>query len=123
MKYRIFLGATIAWIIFIFLCPPIVNAQGRRGSEEARLLRDAAALESRGDYERAEMVLRRLMDIDPASTGGIFALERVFRTQGFPEKILPVLNIFISNNSHPSSSQYIAWSKQNRIPNFLYCQY
>lgn len=107
MKYRIFLGATITWIIFTFLCPPIVNAQGRRGSEEARLLRDAAALESRGDYERAEMVLRRLMDVDPTSTGGIFALERVFRAQGFPEKILPVLNIFISNNSSAGGVRYL----------------
>ena len=107
MKYQTFLGATITWIILTFLCPPIVNAQGRRGSEEARLLRDAAALESRGDYERAEMILRRLVDIDPASTGGIFALERVFRAQGSPEKILPVLNIFINNNSSEGGIRYL----------------
>ena len=95
------------WIIVALVFPLAIQAQGRRGSEESRLLRDAAALESRGDYERAEMVLRRLLDIDPSSTGGIFALERVFRAQGKPEKILPVVDIFIDTNFSASGVRYV----------------
>ncbi|HIB08459.1 MAG TPA: hypothetical protein EYO20_01125, partial [Gemmatimonadetes bacterium] len=68
MKSQRFVRATLAWIILALAFPLVIQAQGRRGSEESRLLRDAAALESRGDYERAEMVLRRLLDIDPSST-------------------------------------------------------
>ena len=107
MKRQRFAPAILAWIILGLAFPLVVKAQGRRGSEESRLLRDAAALESRGDYERAEMVLRRLLDIDPSSTGGIFALERVFRAQGKPEKILPVVDVFIDTNSSASGVRYV----------------
>mgnify|MGYP001160938924 FL=1 len=107
MKSQRFARAILAWIILAFAFPLVVKAQGRRGSEESRLLRDAAALESRGDYERAEMVLRRLLDIDPSSTGGVFALERVFRAQGKPEKILPVVDVFLDTNSSASGVRYV----------------
>ena len=107
MKSQRFARAILAWIILAFAVPLVVEAQGRRGSEESRLLRNAAALESRGDYERAEMVLRRLLDIDPSSTGGVFALERVFRAQGKPEKILPVVDVFIDTNSSASGVRYV----------------
>ena len=62
--------------------PAGAEAQGRMRSSEAQLLRESAALESRGDYDAAEAVLRRLLGENPASTGGLFALERVLRAQG-----------------------------------------
>ena len=107
MRGQRFVRVILAWIILVLAFPLVIQAQGRRGSEESRLLRDAAALESRGDYERAEMVLRRLLDIDPGSTGGLFALERVFRAQGEPEKILPVVDVFIDTNSSASGVRYV----------------
>ena len=107
MRGQRFVRVILAWIILVLAFPLVIQAQGRRGSEESRLLRDAAALESRGDYERAEMVLRRLLDIDPGSTGGLFALERVFRAQGKPEKILPVVDVFIDTNSSASGVRYV----------------
>ena len=107
MKLQRFVQAPLVAMVLTLVLPCVVEGQGRRGSEEGRLLRDAAALESRGDYERAEMVLRRLLDIDPTSTGGLFALDRVFRAQGEPEKILPVVDVFIDTNSSSSGVRYL----------------
>ena len=42
--------------------PGSVAAQGRLRTGEARLLREAAARESRGDYAGAEAALRRLLE-------------------------------------------------------------
>ena len=107
MKLQRFVQAPLVAMVLTLVLPCVVEGQGRRGNEEGRLLRDAAALESRGDYERAEMVLRRLLDIDPTSTGGLFALDRVFRAQGEPEKILPVVDVFIDTNSSSSGVRYL----------------
>ncbi|NJD19509.1 MAG: hypothetical protein FIA95_09555, partial [Gemmatimonadetes bacterium] len=81
------------------LVPATVAAQA---VEESRLLREAAARESRGDFEGAERVLRRLLGGIPASTGGVFALERVLRAKGEPGAILPVVDTFLAHD--PSAS-------------------
>jgi len=66
------------------------------------MLRDAAARESRGDFDGAEQVLRRLLESDPDSSGGLFALERVLRAQGTIVTILPVVDAFLLKD--PESS-------------------
>lgn len=78
------------------------SAQVRMRSTEAQLLREAAARESRGDYGGAEEVLRRLLEESPASSGGLFALERVLRHQGDVVSILPAVDAFLAEN--PQSS-------------------
>lgn len=90
------LGAAgaIAWA----LLPPSVAAQGRLRSEEARLLREAAALESRGDYAGAEEALRRLLTASPGSSGGLFALERVLRAQGDVVQVLPAVYAYLDED-------------------------
>jgi tetratricopeptide (TPR) repeat protein len=50
--------------------------------EEARLLREAAALEWRGRTEEAADTLEALLARDPSSSGGLYALERVLRSLG-----------------------------------------
>jgi len=59
------------------------------------MLRDAAARESRGDYEGAEQVLRALLEESPGSSGGLFALERVLRAQGEVVSIMPAIDEFL----------------------------
>jgi tetratricopeptide (TPR) repeat protein len=70
--------------------------------DESRLLREAAARESRGDFDGAERVLRRLLQASPASSGGLFALERVLRAKGDPRSILPAADTFLAFD--PSSA-------------------
>lgn len=77
------------------LTPASASAQGRLRSAEARLLREAAARESRGDYAGAEEALRRLLADSPGSSGGIFALERVLRAQGQVVELLPAIDAYL----------------------------
>ena len=70
--------------------PSALSAQVDDPLLEGRLLRSAAAEESEGDLDRAEVILFDLMEQRPTSTGGLFALERVLRTQGRVEALLPV---------------------------------
>lgn len=79
-----------------------VSAQVRLPSSEAQLLRDAAGRESRGDFDGAEQVLLRLLENDPDSSGGLFALERVLRAKGTIVTILPVVDAFLAQD--PESS-------------------
>ena len=72
-----------------------VSSQGRLRGAEARLLREAAARESRGDYAGAEEALRRLLADRPGSSGGIFALERVLRAQGRVGELMPAIDAFL----------------------------
>ena len=71
-------------------------AQGRFGDEETRLVREAAERESAGDLDAAEAALRRLLEIDPVSTGGIYGLERILRAKGEVGELLPVVDRFLS---------------------------
>lgn len=83
--------------------PADAHAQVRmRNSSESQLLRESAARESRGDYEGAETVLRQLLERNPSSSGGLFALERVLRAKGEVAEILPVVDAFLAQQ--PESS-------------------
>ena len=94
-------------LLMLMLCSPPVNAQNRRGTDEARLLRAAAAHESRGDFDAAEVALRELLEADPSSSGGLFALERVLRAKGEPEQILPVVDAFLARDATSSGVRYL----------------
>lgn len=79
-----------------------VQAQQREVVSEGRLLRSAAALESRGDFSGAEDTLRDLLRDNPVSTGALFALERVLRAQGRVQAVLPTVDRFIAEDpAHP----------------------
>lgn len=75
--------------------------------EESRLLREAASRESQGDFEGAEGVLRRVLDANPASSGGLFALERVLRAKGDPGAILPVVDAFLAREPGASGVRHL----------------
>jgi hypothetical protein len=83
------------------------SAQGRRNGSEGRLLRDAAARESRGDFAGAEELLRQLLEADPASSGGLHALERVLRAKGETARILPAVDTFLEHEPSSSGVRYL----------------
>ena len=94
-------------LMLLLLGSTPASSQIRRGTDEGRLLRDAAARESRGDFDGAESVLRRLLEVDPASSGGLFALERVLRAKGETAEILPVVDAFLARDATSSGVRYL----------------
>lgn len=94
--------ALLAVLCLATLIPAPASAQVRMRNSESQLLRESAARESRGDFDGAETVLRELLDRNPASSGGLFALERVLRAQGQVGDILPVVDAFLE--AQPESS-------------------
>ena len=77
---------------------PLV-AQGRGPDPQGQLLRDAAVLETRGDLDGAELALRSLLETDPTSVGGLFALERVLRAKGEVAELLPLVDTFLEREA------------------------
>lgn len=75
--------------------------------EETRLLRQAAALESRGELEAAEATLRSLLERSPTSAGGLFALERVLRARGAVRELLPVADSFLAHAPTASGVRHL----------------
>lgn len=78
-----------------------VPAQAQ-GVEETRVLREAAARQAQGDYDGAEQLLRQLLEVRPASSGGLFALERVLRAKGNVLDILPAVDTFLAHDASAS---------------------
>jgi tetratricopeptide (TPR) repeat protein len=74
---------------------------------ESRLLREAAARESRGDLVGADSVLMVILAQDPTSSGALFALERVLRAQGSTARILPVVDDFLRREPGASGVRYL----------------
>lgn len=75
--------------------------------EETRMLREAAARESRGDLDGAARVLQRLLEASPSSSGGLFALDRVLRAKGEVRAILPAVDAFLARDSSASGVRYL----------------
>lgn len=98
----------LAVALLTALTAPPVAAQGRLRSDEARLLREAAALESRGDLAGAEAALRRLLAESPGSSGGLFALERVLRAQGDVTEILPAVRAYLDEDPESAGVRSLA---------------
>ncbi len=84
------------------LGPGVVRAQTPDPLLEGRLLRTAASQESQGNLGEAESILKDLMEQRPTSTGGLFALERVLRSQGRIGEILPVARRY--RDSEPNAA-------------------
>lgn len=68
---------------------------GTASPQEARLLREAAALESRGSFRAAEARLRTLLERYPESAAGVFGLERVLRAQDRLREVLPAADAYL----------------------------
>lgn len=87
--------------------------QAQRGSSrvtspaEARMLREAAALESRGSFRAAEARLRDLLGRHPASAAAVFALERVLRAQDRVEGVLPVADEYLSRDARGRAVRFL----------------
>lgn len=77
------------------------RAQGRGGDLQSQLLLEAATLESRADLDGAETALRRLLNLDPTSSGAVFAMERVLRAKGEVAELLPIVDAFLELESDP----------------------
>ena len=101
------LRPSAATMMLLLLCSTPAMGQLRRGTDEGRLLRDAAGRESRGDFDGAESVLRQLLEADPASSGGLFALERVLRAKGETAEILDVVDAFLERDATSSGVRYL----------------
>ena len=75
------------------------------------MLREASAHEARGELGDAEATLLRLLDRQPNSSAAVFALDRVFRTGGRPEAILPVVDAYLETGS----ATLAVWSLKVRV--------
>jgi tetratricopeptide (TPR) repeat protein len=95
MRSRVVLLAFAALSGYALLGPQNLAAQGRFGDEEALLLREASVLESDGDLDGAKASLLHLLDIDPTSTGALYALERVLRGQEDLVSLLPSVDRYL----------------------------
>ena len=84
-----------------------VEGQVRMRNSDTALLREAANLESRGDLDGAETVLRRLLGGSPTSSGGIFALERVLRAKGELGDLLDPVDRFLEQEPSSSGVRYL----------------
>ncbi len=91
MSLRGHIGALPIAVILslMILGPAVARAQTEDPLLEGQLLRSSASQESQGNLGEAESILKDLMEQRPTSTGGLFALERVLRSQGRIEEILP----------------------------------
>ncbi len=104
-------GAFGRWILVALavgtvsaVVPAVAEAQR---AEESRLLRQAAAQESRGELVEATATLRTLLERNPASSGGLFALERVLRAQGQVAEVLPATDAFLGRSPDASGVRYM----------------
>jgi len=80
---------------------PASAQAGRGGSPESRLQLEAATLESRGDLAGAEAAYRRLLELDPLSSGPIFALERLLRASGRLGELRPLVVELLARSGNP----------------------
>lgn len=85
---------------------PGLSAQRVR-TAEAQALRDAGSHEARGRLTDAEAILQRLLEELPTSAGGLFALERVLRSQGRVVAVLPAADRFLSAVPEASGVRYL----------------
>ena len=80
---------------------PVSAQVGRGGDPRSQAQLEAATLESRGDLDGAEAALRRLLEIDPTSSGTIFALERVLRAQDQVDELRPIVRAYLARSATP----------------------
>ena len=76
-------------------------------SEESRMLREAARAESAGDHAASVEILTSLLRERPASSGAIFALERVLRAQGRVSRVLDPIDAFLAVDPVSTGPRYL----------------
>ena len=93
-------------VLGLALAPGTVDGQVS-SREESRLLREAARAESAGDYDASVAILTSLLRERPASSGAIFALERVLRAQGRVSRVLPAIDAFLAVDPVSTGPRYL----------------
>lgn len=99
----------VPWLVIgmtLALSPATADAQ-LSSSEESRLLREAARAESAGDYAASVEILTSLLAERPASSGAIFALERVLRAQGRVSQVLDPIDAFLAVDPVSTGPRYL----------------
>ena len=105
-RRRLSAGLWLAIGIAAALTPGKVDGQ-LSSSEESRLLREAARAESAGDYAASVEILTSLLRERPASSGAIFALERVLRAQGRVAQVLDPIDAFLAVDPVSTGPRYL----------------
>lgn len=85
-------------VVCVGRAPPLAaqeSSSAVASPQEARMLREAAALESRGSFQAAEARLRTLLERYPESAAGVFGLERVLRPQERLADVLPAADAYL----------------------------
>jgi tetratricopeptide (TPR) repeat protein len=80
---------------------------GPTSGREAQVIREASGLEWRGRIQEAETLLEEFMMGSPTSSAGLFALERVLRTQGRVGEVLPWTDRYLSEDPTSSAVRYM----------------
>lgn len=101
----------LGWVAAWALAGSAVAGQRALPGAEDRLLREAAAREAEGDMEGAEAALRELLRRWPGSSSAVLALERVFKTDGRPRDLLPVVDAYLE--AEPSADAI--WALKVRV--------
>ncbi len=83
------------------------SAETIDAQEEERMLREAAAYEWRGSTDQAEEVLTGLLERWPASSGGLFALERILRSRSRIALVLPWADRYLEVEPNSSGVRYM----------------
>lgn len=101
--------SAVPWLVIgmaFALAPATADGQ-LSSSEESRLLREAARAESAGDYAASVDILTSLLAERPASSGAIFALERVLRAQGRVSQVLDPIDAFLAVDPVSTGPRYL----------------
>lgn len=88
-------GAACALTLALLLRGPATLAAQRAdptGPSEAQRVRAAAVLESRGDFDGSERILRDVLAGNPASLNALISYQRILNIQGRPEDLLEALD-------------------------------
>jgi len=88
----------------------VETAAGQTGptsGREAQVIREASGLEWRGRIQEAETLLEEFMTDSPTSSAGLFALERVLRTQGRVDEVLPWTDHYLDEDPGSSAVRYM----------------
>ncbi len=101
--------SAVPWLAIsaaLALAPATADGQ-LSSSEESRLLREAARAESAGDYAASVEILTSLLAERPASSGAIFALERVLRAQDRVSQVLDPIDAFLAVDPVSTGPRYL----------------
>ena len=101
--------SAVPWLVIgtvLAFAPATADGQ-LSSSEESRLLREAARAESAGDYAASVEILTSLLAERPASSGAIFALERVLRAQGRVSQVLDPIDAFLAVDPVSTGPRYL----------------